>query len=55
MENTEEKESGMKWLLPLIILILLVIGGYWFCSKPPEPAKPEAPPANANANANTNG
>jgi hypothetical protein len=41
MENTEEKESGLKWLLPLIILVLLVITGYWFCTKPPEPPKPE--------------
>lgn len=55
MENTDEKESGMKWLLPLIILILLVIAGYWFCTKPKEPPKTEAPPATANTNtANAN-
>jgi hypothetical protein len=53
MENTDEKESAMKWLLPLFILILLVITGYWFCTKPPEPPKTEAPPANTNT-ANTN-
>lgn len=33
-EDFDEKESGMKWLLPLIIVFLLVIIGYWFCSKP---------------------
>ena len=54
MENTDEKESGMKWLLPLIILVLLVIAGYWFCTKPPEPPKPEAPLTSTNSNTNVN-
>ena len=54
MENTDEKESGLKWLLPLIILILLVFIGYWFCSKKTEPPKTEAPAANTNTNANAN-
>ena len=41
MENTDEKDSALKWLLPLIIVILLIILGYWFCSKPPAPPKAE--------------
>ncbi len=45
----------MKWLAPLIILVILLIFGAWFCSKHEEPAPPKKPPvANTNVNANTN-
>ncbi len=39
--------SMMNWLLPLILLGLLVILGFWFCGRSPTPAIP----ANSNANA----
>jgi Na+/H+ antiporter NhaC len=53
MENIDEKESGLKWILPLVVLILLVVIGFWFCSKPA--AAPPVTNANtANANSNTN-
>lgn len=53
-ENIDENESGMKWLLPVIIVVLLIIAGFWFCSKPPAPpvTNTTAPAANANVNAN---
>lgn len=45
----------MKWLAPIIILVILLIFGAWFCSKHEEPAQPKKPPvANTNANANAN-
>ena len=54
MENIDEKESALKWLLPLIILIIFVFVGAWFCTaKQPEP-KTETPPANTTANSATN-
>jgi len=37
----------MKWLLPLILLGLLLLLGFWFCSK-----APALPATNANVNAN---
>lgn len=37
-------DSPLKWILPLVLLFLMLIVGYWFCGKTPEPAKP----ANAN-------
>jgi outer membrane protein OmpA-like peptidoglycan-associated protein/uncharacterized protein YidB (DUF937 family) len=45
-------DSGgiLKWLLPLILLALALLVGYWFCSKPN--VKPAAPAANANKAAN---
>lgn len=49
--------SILKWLLPLIILGLLVVLGYWFCGKstPPTPTNTNANTANkTNANANAN-
>lgn len=47
--------SGLHWIAPLAILVVLIILGAWFCRTNPEPAKPEAPkPANTNtANANS--
>ena len=33
IEDFAEKDSNLKWLLPLIILILLVVVGFLFCSK----------------------
>jgi len=45
------EDSPLKWILPLILLGLLLVLGYWFCSKPPAPAEPAA---NTNASqANT--
>ena len=43
----------MKWLAPLIILVILLIFGAWFCSKAPESHDVKKPAANTNA-ANTN-
>ena len=42
--------SALKWLLPLLLLGLLIVLGYWFCGKSPE--TPKAVNANANANIN---
>jgi uncharacterized membrane protein len=53
----EEREtSTMKWLVPLIIIIILIIFGAWFCTHHPEPPPAPKPPVNANANtvSNTN-
>jgi len=44
----DKDESPLKWLLPLILLALLLITGYWFCSKSPEPAKTASPTVNTN-------
>ncbi|MBX7173743.1 MAG: YidB family protein [Pyrinomonadaceae bacterium] len=41
----------LKWLLPLILLVLAIILGYWFCGKG-TPVTP--PPANTNANKASN-
>ena len=50
----EPGNSGLHWIAPLLILLVLILFGVWFCRTNPEPAKPEAPkPVNANANANT--
>lgn len=49
--------SPLAWLLPLLLLGLLLVLGYWFCSKSPEPAAPVVTNANANkiaANTNVN-
>lgn len=51
----EPGNSGLHWIAPLLILLVLILFGAWFCRTSPEPAKPEAPkPVNANANANAN-
>ena len=54
VENTDTDDSPLKWLLPLIILILLVIIGAWFCSKSPAPETKTEPSKPVNANAATN-
>jgi len=45
-----DDDSGgiLKWLIPLLLLGLLIILGYWFCGKGAAPSTP----ANANTNAN---
>jgi uncharacterized protein YidB (DUF937 family)/outer membrane protein OmpA-like peptidoglycan-associated protein len=40
----------LKWLLPLILLGLLLLLGFWFCGKAPTPT----PTSNANTNVNAN-
>lgn len=51
-------DSGgiLNWLLPLILLGLLLLVGFWFCSKSPAPTTPagnaNANKANANAHSN---
>lgn len=51
----EPGNSGLHWIAPLLILLVLILFGAWFCRTSPEPPKPEAPkPVNSNANANTN-
>jgi len=32
-----KNDSPMGWILPLLLLGLLLILGYWFCSKTPTP------------------
>lgn len=44
----DSDNSILKWLLPLILLLLAIILGYWFCGK----STPPAPVTNANSNAN---
>lgn len=45
-------DSGgiLKWLIPLLLLGLLIVLGFWFCGKDQKPAAP----ANTNTNANAN-
>ena len=45
--DTVDGDSILKWLIPLLLLGLVVVLGYWFCSKPPTPAI-------TNTNTNTN-
>jgi outer membrane protein OmpA-like peptidoglycan-associated protein/uncharacterized protein YidB (DUF937 family) len=49
--------SILKWLLPLLLLGLLLLLGYWFCGKGPAPAgnvNTNVNKANTNVNTNTN-
>jgi len=46
--DDEEDNSPLKWLLPLLLLGLLLILGYSFCSKTPVPTT-----TNVNVNANS--
>ena len=47
--------SILKWLIPLLLLGLLVVLGYWFCGKSDAPPTPTNVNANANkGNANVN-
>jgi uncharacterized protein YidB (DUF937 family) len=48
--STADGNSVMTWLLPLIILVLLVIVGFWFCGK----STLTTPANSANANVATN-
>ena len=55
VEELNEKESDLKKILPLIILVLLVVLGFWFCRTPPKaeaPAVENKTDANSNINAN---
>ena len=48
--DADEGSSPLKWLLPLLLLGLLLVLGYWFCGKSPTPTTP----VNVNTNkANT--
>ena len=48
MDDVTEGGGGiLKWLLPLILLGLLLLLGYWFCNK-----APVVPVGNANSNVN---
>ncbi len=50
-----EENPLLAWLLPLLILVLLVILGFWFCGGKSEPvAAPETNVNTANVNGNTN-
>ncbi len=49
-ESFEDDNSPLRWLLPLILLGLLLVLGYWFCGKSPEPVA--SPTTNVNVNAN---
>ncbi len=42
----------LKWLIPLLLLGLLIVLGYWFCGKSQTPTAPTNANTNANANAN---
>lgn len=44
----------LRWLIPLLLLIGLIVLGFWFCGKgSPGPAAPNTNAARSNANANT--
>lgn len=51
-KSNGEENPILAWLLPLLILVLLVILGFWFCGGKSEPVA--APEANTNANVNAN-
>jgi len=44
----DKNNSPLGWLLPLLLLGLLIILGYMFCSKPPPPPTPTTTNTNAN-------
>jgi hypothetical protein len=50
-DDDGESNTALSWLLPLLILVLLLILGYWFCGGKSEPVS--APTINTNS-ANTN-
>lgn len=55
-DDTDDGGSILRWLLPLLLLGLLLVLGYWFCSRPSTPIPPgnaNVNRANVNANANT--
>lgn len=54
VENIDEKDSGIKRILPLIIFVLLVVAGFWFCGKPAAPPEIKTNTVNANNNVNAN-
>lgn len=45
-----DESAVLKWLIPLLLLGLLVVLGFWFCGKSVPPATPNTNTANANAN-----
>ena len=49
----EPGNSGLHWIAPLLILLVLILFGAWFCRTEPKPEAPKPVNANANANANT--
>ena len=58
-DNVEDDGASMlKWLLPLLLLGLLVVLGFWFCGRSGTPTAPvgnvNANRTNANANTNFN-
>ena len=56
-EAGDENDSPLSWLLPLILLALLMIVGYWFCGGKSEPVATtngNINNVNANSAANTN-
>lgn len=36
-KDTDNNNSPLAWMLPLLLLGLLLVLGYWFCSKSPSP------------------
>lgn len=51
VEDLNENESSLKRLLPIILVVLFVILGFWFCRTAP---KTEAPAVENKVNANSN-
>lgn len=49
VDGDGDGDSILKWLIPLLLLGLLVVLGYWFCGKSPTPTV-----TNTNTNTNTN-
>ncbi len=49
-ETVDNGGSALKWLIPLLLLGLLLVLGYWFCGK----SAPVAVNTNGNVNTNTN-
>lgn len=47
-DAVDDDDSILKWLIPLILLVLLIVLGYWFCGKSATPTTP------TNTNVNTN-
>jgi hypothetical protein len=51
----EPGSSGLHWIAPLLILLVLVLFGAWFCRTPP-PEQPKSEPSKpVTTNANTAG
>ena len=51
-DELDNDDSIFKWLIPLILLGILIVLGYWFCGKSSAPTVPSNTIKNMNMNTN---